>query len=49
MATISVGAKIQEALKAVAELPSISDDPDAPTFGKLIEQGRLPGGEPEEN
>jgi cytochrome c2 len=35
-------AKIQAALNTVAEQKS---SPDAPTFGELIKQGKLPGGE----
>lgn len=33
---------IQEALDKVAEESSNPDDKDAPTFGKLIEEGKLP-------
>lgn len=40
--------KIQEAMKKVAQMKSNPDDPDSPTFGELIEQGKLPGGEKEE-
>jgi len=34
--------KIQEAIRAVAELKSNPDDPESPTFGELIEQRKLP-------
>lgn len=38
-------AKIQAALDKVAAMKSNPDDPGSPTFGELIEQGKLPGGE----
>jgi hypothetical protein len=38
-------AKIQEALDKVAEMKSNPDDAASPTFGDLIKQGKLPGGE----
>ncbi|MEX0678347.1 MAG: hypothetical protein WD063_14795 [Pirellulales bacterium] len=38
-------AKIQEALDKVAEMKANPDDPNSPTFGALIKQGKLPGGE----
>ncbi len=38
-------AKIQEALDKVADMKSDADDPNSPTFGELIKQGKLPGGE----
>lgn len=38
--------KIRKALEEVAALSSDPSKPDAPTFGKLIEQGMLPGGTP---
>ncbi len=38
--------KIQHALDEVAKLKSKPDDATSPTFGELIEQGKLPGGEP---
>jgi len=37
--------KIKAALQEVAGLSSDPSKPDAPTFGKLIEEGKLPGGE----
>jgi hypothetical protein len=37
--------KIQEALDKVAEMKSDANDPNSPTFGDLIKQGKLPGGE----
>ncbi|MBI2824389.1 MAG: hypothetical protein HYX69_06855 [Planctomycetia bacterium] len=37
--------KIQEALDKVAEMKSNASDPKSPTFGDLIKQGKLPGGE----
>lgn len=37
--------KIQEALDKVAGMKSDPKDPNSPTFGQLIEQGKLPGGE----
>jgi hypothetical protein len=33
-------------LDEVAKLKSKADDASSPTFGELIEQGKLPGGEP---
>ena len=36
--------KIKAALQEVAGLSSDPSKPDAPTFGKLIEEGKLPGG-----
>jgi cytochrome c2 len=38
-------AKIQAALDQVAAMKSNPDDPNSPTFGELIKQGKLPGGE----
>jgi hypothetical protein len=38
-------AKIQAALDTVAAQKSKADDPNSPTFGDLIKQGKLPGGE----
>lgn len=35
-------AKIQAALDTVAEQKSNPDDPNSPTFGELIKQGKLP-------
>ena len=37
--------KIRKALEEVAALPSDPSKPDSPTFGKLIEEGKLPGGD----
>lgn len=37
--------KILAALDTVAEQSSNPDDPDAPTFGELIAEGKLPGGD----
>ena len=37
--------KIRKALETVAAMPSDPAKADAPTFGALIEQGKLPGGE----
>ena len=37
--------KIQEALDKVAGMKSDPKDPNSPTFGQLIVQGKLPGGE----
>lgn len=37
--------KIQESLDKVAGMKSKADDPSSPTFGELIQQGKLPGGE----
>ena len=39
--------KIHEALEKVAEIRIDPEDPDSPTYGELIEQGELPGGEPQ--
>jgi hypothetical protein len=39
-------AKIQAALDKVAAMKSNPADPRSPTFGELISQGKLPGGEP---
>lgn len=36
--------KIQEALVKVAEMHSDAKDDKSPTFGQLIEKGKLPGG-----
>ena len=36
--------KIRKALETVAAMPSDPAKPDAPTFGALLEQGKLPGG-----
>ena len=38
-------AKIQDALDKVAEMRSNPNDANSPTFGDLIKQGKLPGGE----
>jgi hypothetical protein len=38
-------AKIQESLDKVAEMKSDPNDAASPTFGELIKQGKLPGGE----
>jgi len=38
--------KIQAALDAVAKKKSNPDDESSPTFGDLIQDGKLPGGEP---
>jgi hypothetical protein len=38
--------KIKKALEEVAALSSDPSKPDAPTFGKLIEEGKLPAGSP---
>lgn len=38
--------KIQDALDKVAKLKSKADDDSSPTYGDLIEQGKLPGGDP---
>lgn len=38
-------AKIQDALAKVAEQSSNPEDPAAPTFGELIAEGKLPGGD----
>lgn len=38
-------AKIQEALDKVAGMKSNPKDPNSPTFGELIKQGKLPAGE----
>ena len=37
--------KIVAALEEVAKKPSNPEDPDSPTFGELIEEGKLPGGD----
>jgi hypothetical protein len=37
-------AKIQAALEKVAAMRSRPDDPQSPTFGDLIDQGKLPAG-----
>lgn len=37
--------KIKKALTDVAAMPSDPNKKDSPTFGKLIEEGKLPGGE----
>ncbi|HEY2894440.1 MAG TPA: hypothetical protein VGJ16_09520, partial [Pirellulales bacterium] len=37
--------KIQEALETVAGKNSDPKNPSSPTFGDLIKQGKLPGGE----
>lgn len=37
--------KIVAALEKVADEKSNPDDPDSPTFGELIEEGKLPGGD----
>lgn len=37
-------AKIAEALKAIESVSSDPSKPDAPTFGALIAEGKLPGG-----
>lgn len=36
--------KIRKALEEVASLSSDPSKPDAPTFGSLIKEGKLPGG-----
>lgn len=38
--------KIQAALDTVAAKKSKPDDANAPTFGELIKEGKLPGGDP---
>jgi hypothetical protein len=38
-------AKIQAALEKVSGMKSKPDDPSSPTFGELLEQGKLPGGD----
>ncbi|TWT99426.1 hypothetical protein Pla108_03640 [Botrimarina colliarenosi] len=40
--------KIVESLDKVAAQSSNPDDPEAPTFGELIAEGKLPGGSLEE-
>ncbi|MEM9185424.1 MAG: hypothetical protein AAGB00_02890 [Planctomycetota bacterium] len=40
--------KIMDALKQVAEMPSVDGDDSSPTFGALIAEGKLPGGTIEE-
>ncbi len=42
-------AKIQAALDEVANMKSDPKDDKSPTFGELIEQGKLPGGEESSN
>ena len=37
--------KIHSALEEVAAKPSNPEDPESPTFGELIEEGKLPGGD----
>jgi hypothetical protein len=37
--------KIQAALEKVAGMKSNPDDPSSPTFGELLEKGKLPGGD----
>lgn len=39
--------KIRKVLEEVAALPSDPANADSPTFGKLIEEGKLPGGNTE--
>ncbi|MEY3205311.1 MAG: hypothetical protein RLZZ21_1642 [Planctomycetota bacterium] len=39
--------KIRKVLEEVAALPSDPAKADSPTFGKLIEEGKLPGGNTE--
>jgi hypothetical protein len=41
---------VEKIRKALAEVAALSSDPskaDAPTFGKLIDEGKLPGGDPQ--
>ncbi|REK19610.1 MAG: hypothetical protein DWQ37_00670 [Planctomycetota bacterium] len=38
-------AKIQEALEKVSAMQSNPDDPNSPTFGDLLKEGKLPGGD----
>ncbi len=38
--------KIHSALAKVEKLPSNAQDKNSPTFGQLIQQGKLPGGAP---
>ncbi|MDA7980091.1 MAG: hypothetical protein MPJ50_15095 [Pirellulales bacterium] len=38
-------AKIKEALKKVEEMKSVAGDDNSPSFGKLLQEGKLPGGE----
>lgn len=40
--------KIQKALDFVAGIKSNPADPKSPTFGELIKEGKLPGGEPKD-
>jgi hypothetical protein len=40
--------KIKQALEKVAALPSDANNASSPTFGDLIKEGKLPGGEAEE-
>jgi mono/diheme cytochrome c family protein len=39
-------AKIRAAIEKVATMPSDPANPASPTFGALIAEGKLPGGEP---
>jgi hypothetical protein len=39
-------AKIEAALDEVAKQKSNPDDANSPTFGELLAQGKLPGGDP---
>ncbi len=41
--------KIQKALDEVAKEKSKPDDEKAPSFGDLIKEGKLPGGDPEDD
>jgi hypothetical protein len=41
--------KIQEALQKVAKIHTDSKDKKSPTFGELIEKGKLPGGDLKES
>ena len=41
--------KIRSALEKVAKLKSDPKDEKSPTFGELIEQGKLPGGKPKKS
>ncbi len=40
--------KIKTSLDKVAEEHSVPGDEKSPTFGQLLKEGKLPGGEPEE-
>lgn len=40
--------KIVKALETVAQINVDKDDPQSPTFGQLIAQGKLPAGQPPE-